>query len=212
MTRKLVLSVLAAIAVLLGSGIGAAPSAAASEGIWVPTYVQQRNLSCEYAALSIATGAYGNGWIAEFEFDWRVGWSDNPHQGFRGDINGWWGNTWDYGVYPEALVGALADFGYGGEVIYGGGSSERLVSRLNWGVPTLVWLGLWGNTGWYEWGWDGAPYKLVPGYHVMVAYGYDDYGVYLSDPAIGDYRFIDWDTFMWQWNAMDGMALAVWPG
>ena len=38
----------------------------------VPTYVQQRNLSCEYAALTIATAAFG-GWVSEYEFDERVG-------------------------------------------------------------------------------------------------------------------------------------------
>ena len=31
----------------------------------MPTYVQQRNLSCEYAALTIATGAFG-AWVSEF--------------------------------------------------------------------------------------------------------------------------------------------------
>ena len=176
----------------------------------VPAYRQQRNLSCEYAALSIATGALGY-WVSEYEFDERVGWSANPHWGFRGDINGWWGNTTDYGVYPEALVAPLADFGFSGEVIYGQGDASALKAHLDSGLPTLVWLGLWGDLGFYEYAEDGTPYKLSPGYHVVVAYGYDDSGVYVSDPAKGDYGFYDWDTFMRAWNVLDGMSLAVAP-
>ncbi|CAA9562985.1 MAG: Spore_germination_protein_YaaH [uncultured Thermomicrobiales bacterium] len=208
MTRRLVAALTIALAVFGGSLVGQTRSAAA-EGMWVPTYVQQRNLSCEFAALTIATGAYG-GWVDEWSFEASVGYDSNPHIGFRGDINGWWGNTWDYGVYPEALARALPDFGFSGEVLYGG--SGTLTDRLDFGVPTLVWLGLWGDTGWYETDEFGATYKLVPGYHVMVAYGYDADGVYLSDPANGSYTFYDWGTFLWMWYAMDGMGLAVWPG
>src|SRR3954451_18038578 len=54
-------------------------------------YVQQRNLSCEYASIHIATAAWGRP-ISEYDLDNLVGWSDNPHLGYRGDITGWWGN------------------------------------------------------------------------------------------------------------------------
>nr|MBA3451411.1 hypothetical protein [Chloroflexia bacterium] len=83
----------AAVAVAGSSEVGQAWSAAAPISsdfvdVGVPTYVQQRNLSCEYAALVIAMGAYGT-WISEYEFDARVGWSENTHWGYRGDITGW---------------------------------------------------------------------------------------------------------------------------
>ena len=184
--------------------------AAGSAYFDVPTYVQQRNLSCEYASLSIATGAWGN-WVSEWEFDHRVGWSDNPHWGFRGDINGWWGNTTDYGVYAEPLVAPLAEFGFYGEVFYGGGDAGTLTARLDEGALVVVWLGLWGDQSYYEYAADGTPYKLTPGYHVVVAHGYDESGVYVSDPAIGDYNFYYWGDFMWMWNVLDGMSLAVAP-
>ena len=174
----------------------------------VPLYKQQRNLSCEYAALSIATGTLG-GWVSEYEFDGLVGWSQNPHWGFRGDINGQWGNTTDYGVYPEALVGPLAEFSYSGEVIYGADDPSALTGALDAGAPVLVWIGLWGDTSFYESLDDGTTFKLASGYHVAVAYGYDEWGVYLSDPGLGGYRSFDWSTFMTMWNVMDGMALAV---
>ncbi len=178
--------------------------------IQVPNYVQQRNLSCEYASLQIATGAFGGG-ISEYAFDSVVGWSENPHYGYRGDITGWWGNTVDYGVYAEPLAAALPQFGFSGDAFYGQGDSAALTNRLDAGLPTLVWLGLWGDTGFYETGSDGSSYLLVPGAHVLVASGYDQSGVYLSDPALGSDRFFDWGTFMSMWNVFDGMGLAVAP-
>jgi len=55
----------------------------------VPAYQQQRNLSCEFASLYIATSAFGNG-ISEYTFDTVVGLSPNPHLGYRGNITGTW--------------------------------------------------------------------------------------------------------------------------
>src|SRR4051794_11919034 len=55
----------------------------------VPTYSQQRNLSCEYASMVIAMASFGT-WVSEYDFDTLVPLSDNPHWGYRGDINGDW--------------------------------------------------------------------------------------------------------------------------
>lgn len=175
----------------------------------VPFYVQQRNLSCEYASLYIATAAYGNG-ISEYAFDEVVGWSPNPHWGYRGDITGWWGNTYDYGVYAEPLAAALPYFGFYGEVIYSGGDSSVLTSLIDADVPVVVWLSLWGDLRQYE-ETDGVSYALVPGEHVVVAYGYDEGGVYVSDPAIGGSRYYAWGDFLYMWSVLDGMSLAVYP-
>ena len=177
----------------------------------VPTYVQQRNLSCEYAAAVIAMGTFGQ-WVSEWAFDEFVPVSENPHWGFRGDINGWWGNTEDYGVYAEALVAPLAQFGFWSEVFYGQGDPWQLKAFLSDGVPVIVWLGLWGDQSFYQYTTDGVPYKLTPGYHVVVAHGYDTEGVNVSDPAKGAYNYYPWGDFMWMWNVLDGMALAVAPG
>ena len=183
---------------------------AAGSFVDVPTYVQQRNLSCEYASAVIVMGAFGQ-WVSEWTFDELVPQSENPHWGYRGDINGWWGNTTDYGVYAEPLVAPLAQFGFWSEVFYGQGDSWRLQALLDDGVPVIVWIGLWGDQGFYEYTEDGTAFKLTPGYHVVVAYGYDEAGVYVSDPAVGDYRSYAWGDFMWMWNVLDGMALAVAP-
>jgi uncharacterized protein YvpB len=177
---------------------------------YVPTYVQQRNLSCEYASLVIAMGAFGV-WVSEYDFDSLVGWSENPYWGYRGDITGWWGNTDDYGVYPEALVPALAHYGFWGDVFYGQGDASQLKAYLDAETPVLVWVGLWGDTSFYDYASDGTPFELAAGQHVVVAYGYDSGGVYVSDPAYGTKHYIDWGTFMYYWNVLDGMSLAVGP-
>ena len=198
----------------LGGAIGLSTvEAAATSGgasLDVPAYVQQRNLSCEYASLTIATGAFGAA-VPEAEFIDLVGWSANPHWGFRGDIDGAWGNTDDYGVYAEALVAPLAGFGFAGEAFYAQGDATALTARLDAGTPVVVWLGLWGDQSHYEYTDDGTRYKLTAGYHVVVAYAYDESGVWVSDPAIGDYRFYDWGHFLEMWNVLDGMGLAVAP-
>ena len=178
--------------------------------VWVPNYVQQRNLSCEDAAVVIAMGAYGT-WVSEYDFDGMVGWSENPHWGYRGDITGWWGNTEDYGVYASALVPAINAYGFWADEFYAGGDSSALTQRIDSGAPVIVWLGLWGDTSFYNWTEDGTRYKLASGMHVVVAYGYDDYGVWISDPANGTKYQYDWGTFMTYWNVMDGMGLAVGP-
>ena len=204
-----------ALALLLSLVLPLAPAAAreTSEGaafVEVPTYTQQRNLSCEYASMVIAMGAY-DVWVSEWLFDEMVPQSDNPHWGFRGDINGWWGNTTDYGVYPEPLVGPLAQLGFRGEVFYAQGDASALTRFLDNGVPVVLWLGLWGDQGFYEYAEDGTPYKLNAGYHVVVAYGYDESGVYAADPATGGTVSWAWGDFLWMWDALDGMSMAVWP-
>jgi uncharacterized protein YvpB len=195
--------------------IAGSPAAARSIGavgadFEPPTYQQQRNLSCEYASLVIAFSTYGVT-VSEYEFDDLVGWSDNPHLGFRGDINGNWGNTTDYGVYAEALVRPLVKLGFRGVAFYGQGDAAQLKRYLDNRVPVLVWLGFWGDRSHLEYEADGTPFKLNEGNHVVVAYGYDDSEVYVSDPASGTASGIAWTTFMPMWNVLGGMGLATWP-
>ncbi len=174
----------------------------------VGTYVQQRNLSCEYAAAFIATSAFGAG-VPEWVFWENVPQSPNPHWGYRGNIDGWWGNTDDYGIYPEALAPVLNANGFAADIFYGGGDASTLMDRLDRGVPTLVWLGFWGDTAVTLT--DAGEYTVAAGEHVVVAYGYDAGGVYVSDPATGGYGYYAWDTFLPMWNVLDGMSLGIYP-
>jgi len=173
----------------------------------VPAYQQMYSLSCEYAAAYIATSAFGWG-IPESAFVERIGVSANPHWGYRGSIHGAWGGTDDYGVYPEALVPTLNEFGFMADVFYGGDASA-LTTRLDGGMPVITWLGYFGDTGWVQE--DEGAYLLAPGMHVVTVYGYDDGGVYVSNPGRGNLDYYAWGDFLNMWSVLDGMALAVAP-
>ena len=173
----------------------------------VPAYFQAYSLSCEYAAAYIATAGFGWG-VPESAFMERIGTSANPHWGYRGSIYGAWGGTDDYGIYPEALVPTLNEFGFVGAVFYGG-DAAALTSRIDAGMPVLTWLGYFGDTAWLQE--DEGSYLLAPGMHVVTVYGYDDWGVYVSNPGRGNYDFYAWSDFLSMWSVLDGMALAVAP-
>jgi uncharacterized protein YvpB/LysM repeat protein len=202
-----------------GKGDSSAPASAGPEaGIrhdphWVnvdnvPTHAQEHNLSCEYAAAYIATSAFGTG-VSESTFISNIGLAKNPHYGYRGNIDGPWGGVTDYGIYPEAMVPVLSANGFGADVFYSEGDTSQLKREIDAGNPVLVWLGMWGNTR--QTLHDQDTYTVAAGDHVMVAFAYDQDGVYLSDPAHGEYKYYDWDTFVWMWKVLDGMSMAVYP-
>ena len=87
------------------------------------------------------------------------------------------------------------------------GDPGALKARLDEGRPTLVWIALWGDLSQVDYTDDGTGFTLTAGVHVVVAYGYDAGGVYVSDPAIGAKRYYDWGTFSTMWSVLDGMAL-----
>ena len=188
--------------------LGARPAKAHSM-LDVGAYQQAYSLSCEFASLQIVTEYWGDP-ISEH---WSLSvtpWAENPHRGFRGDINGAWGNTVDYGIYAEALGDIARSAGYGADVSYDA-DADALTASLDAGIPVIVWLSVRYEEGWYEYDADGNPYKMVPYQHVLVAYGYDEGGVYVSDPGNGSYDYFDWNFFLDTWAIMDGMALAVYP-
>lgn len=172
-------------------------------------YQQQRPLSCEYASAAMA--AQMGGWnITEYDFDGVVPLAENPHYGYRGNIWGEWGNTTDYGLYPEPLHRALDSWGVPNQVIYAHGEADVLRNELSEGRAVVVWLAMRGPINSFDVvGADGVPYQLTQYMHVMTAYGFDETGVYLTDPGTAVWQYYDWQTFMDMWNVMDGMALSV---
>jgi len=205
-----VCGVLATGVVLMGRSIPLPGDRDDAAGSMIPnvfTYQQRRSLSCEYASLHIATGLLGNP-ISEYAFDDVVPRHENPHLGYRGDIQGTWGNTDDYGVYAGPLAQALGSFGFTGNAFYG--ERAELTAELAAGRPVVVWLAMRGAAGSFDaYMNDGTRYQLTRWMHVMVAYGYDDDGVYLTDPGTAALRFYDWGTYLAMWNVMDGMGLSV---
>jgi uncharacterized protein YvpB len=174
-----------------------------------PAHHQEHSLSCEYASIYIATSYFGNP-ISEDTSLNAVPSAVDPHYGFRGDIDGPYGSTDDYGVYAEPLATLLSAYGYTGTVSYGADAST-LEGFLDANQPTLVWIATRGDDGFYDTNAYGDRFKLVPWEHVVVAYAYDDAGVWVSDPGNGLLEHLNWDWFLPAWGALDGMALAVSP-
>lgn len=84
------------------------------------------------------------------------------------------------------------------------------MNQIDQGRPTLVWIGARGEAGSFsDYAADGTRYQLTPYMHVVVVYGYDDAGVYVSDPGSGKLTHWSWALFKSMWSVMDGMALAV---
>lgn len=174
-----------------------------------PTHYQDHSLSCEYAAIQIATTWFGSP-IAEDQSLAMVPAADDPHFGYRGNIDGPFGSSDDYGVYAEALVPVLNAYGYNGAVWYSADAAS-LKAQLDAGHPTLVWVATHGDTGFYDQDSNGNSFKLVPWEHVVVAYAYDSGGVDISDPGTGALGYVSWDWLLSAWSVLDGMALSIYP-
>src|SRR5205085_1300884 len=184
------------------------PGKALIEGF--PSLAQSYSLSCEYAAAAAITLYWGNP-VSEDVFLSQVPSSPNPHLGFRGYINGVFGGINDYGVYAEPLVPVLEAQGYNATVSYGGVS--QLKASVAAGNPVVVWI----TVGKYVprtpvlGSYDGQTFKLVPGEHAVVIYGYDNGGVYIMDVGSGSFVYTEWDSFLTRWGYFDHMALVITP-
>ncbi len=174
-----------------------------------PAVKQWYSLSCEYAAAAAVTLYWGQ-LVSQDDFLREVPRSPNPHLGFRGNIYGSFGGIEDYGVYAEPLVPVLERRGYTATVFYN--DEARLTANLRAGNPVVVWLTagrqarpIYTRTD------QGVSFRLVPGEHTVVAYGYDAAGVYLIDVGTGGYYHTTWDAFLPRWSYFNKMALVIRP-
>lgn len=192
-------------------GVAATDASGAVKLRGMPTLRQSLPLSCEAAALSIATAYWGNQ-VSEWVFIENMPSSPNPHLGFRGKMTGAFGGTGDYGVYAEPLVPLLNRYGFQGDMFYAEGNADLLKQQIDQGRPVIVWLTNMTSVQQrsYEW-YQGQRFALVPQEHTVVVYGYDQDKVYVADPGDGTYRTFDWASFMRSWGYFDGMSLAVSP-
>lgn len=177
----------------------------------MPVMQQSLPLSCEAAAVSIATAYWGNQ-VSEWVFIENIPQNPNPHLGFRGDITGAFGGTTDYGVYPEPFQSVLSNYGFGSDVFYANGNANFLKAQIDQGRPVVVWMTNLASaqTRTYDTV-NGRRFALVPQEHAVVVYGYDAHGVSVADPGDGAYRQFTWSDFMRSWGYFDGMSLVIYP-
>jgi uncharacterized protein YvpB len=175
----------------------------------VPATPQAWALSCEYAATSAATAVYGTV-VTQWRLRTDIGTDPNPHKGFRGDINGAWGGTRDYGVYAEPIAAVLRQYGFAHSYVFYGGA-DNLRAEIAAGHPVVAWVtGTWKPSSRQTLrDAAGDRYSLIPDEHAVTVYGYDGDGVWVMDPAEPDKYRVSWDRFLTAWDQLDGMALVV---
>lgn len=174
----------------------------------VPVYAQLHNLSCEYAAAKMVTAYWGD-MVPESQFIANIPVRDNPHFGYRGNIDGSGGGLTDYGIYSEPIANYLSRIGFKTNAFYGDVNS--LKAEIASGRPVIVWvtIGLQATNSVYI-NANGSRTKLVAGEHAVVVTGYDAGGVYINGPAEGVRTRFDWASFQRSWSYFDNMALSIW--
>jgi uncharacterized protein YvpB len=175
-----------------------------------PSVREVYNLSCEYAAASAITQFYGRR-VTQGTFVREVLHAENPHLGFRGEIDAKWGGITNYGIYAEPLVPVLERHGYEAEVFYA--SPTRLKTEIAAGHPVGVWMTGAARPGARTYKLDSTNtlYYLVPYEHAVVVYGYDSERVYTMDVGDGKFWSYGWAKFMRTWDLFNDMALAIHP-
>jgi uncharacterized protein YvpB len=180
---------------------------------WVPVLgqPQSRNLSCESRSAADLASHWGQA-LDELDFLTALGQSDNPHQGFLGDVDMPPGSMPPdgYGVYAEPVAAVLRQYNLDARAVYDLGL-ERLKSELLAGRPVLVWATyeMAANTP-REWvSSDGQSSTVVPFMHTFLAIGFDAQGLFLLDAYDATTQQYPYDVFMQVWNLFDQMAVVV---
>jgi LysM repeat protein len=168
----------------------------------VPVLAQAHSLTCEAAAARMIAAYFGKA-VSETWVQDQFGKDDNPHQGFRGDIDAEFGGIVNYGVYAEPLAKVLQSLGLGADVRYNT-SYVDLRAALDQGKPIIVWLSQFAAPGYYD---QPGGYRLVPGEHSYVVVGYDDVSLVVNDPLNGGRQFRI--RAIPHWELFNNMALVV---
>jgi uncharacterized protein YvpB len=168
----------------------------------VPVLGQARHLTCEAATARMAAVYLGKP-VTEAWMQAQFGQDDNPHKGFRGNVDGQFGGVYDYGVYAEPVAQALRALGLNADVRYGASYAD-LRAALDGGRPVIVWLSLFDAPGYYN---QPGGYRLVPGEHTYVVVGYQAARLIVNDPGLGGRRF--YIRAIPHWELFNNMAVFV---
>lgn len=177
----------------------------------IPLYRQQQTLTCEEAAVAMAT----RGAVSESQLLGILPRSDNPFAGIRGDTNAlFFGGLSDYGVYAQPLQKALSAFGVKSQVLQGQAYNDfksSILENLRGGRAVVWWhtwreihsRPVWARTP------DGSTFKLVPYEHVGVIVSANDRGVTYHDPYDARARFVSWADHRRVSGYFGNMALVI---
>lgn len=175
-----------------------------------PTFKQEHSLGCEASAASMAAHFFGVQ-VSQADIFSALPFDENPHKGFRGNIDGPYGGLDDYGVYAGPVQQVLAGFGLQVQPFAGGAPEIRahlcrgrviiawVTYDLQVQIPRQVILS------------DGETVTLVPFEHALLVVGYNADGFWVNDPYTGTARFYLEGEFMRSFAYLDNMALVVGP-
>jgi uncharacterized protein YvpB len=190
------------------------PSPIRPTRIPVPTDRQNYSLSCESSAAAMIASYFLGGPPNKWEeyFVKNIPRDCNPHEGFRGEINGIISvkcdSPYGYGVYAEPLKDLFERIGLEAKVRYGM-TYDELAKEVKEGHPVIVWISRKDKSRYpviHEKDPNGTEYNLVFGEHAVVVVGIGNNGFIVNDPSNGSQYSL---RELPRWKDFGNMALVV---
>lgn len=193
---------------------GATPVPTDENGLPVAHYVyglwghkQYFKLGCE-AAATIAWANYFGVAINEFEFQYKLPISDNPEEGFVGNVNSKWGQTppFAYGVHAKPVAQLLHDYGVNATAVKNF-PLQKLKQQIAADRPVVVWVigNMVGGIPAEYTAKDGQKVIVAAYEHAVVVTGYNEKNIrYLNNDKFFD---VPTDVFSNSWKVLGNMAL-----
>ncbi|MBC8506798.1 MAG: C39 family peptidase [Anaerolineales bacterium] len=183
------------------------PPAASIQGIsgrW-PAY----SLDCESRS-AVDWAAYFGVHIDELAFFNNLPSSDNPDQGFVGNVHGAWGQIppSPYGVHAKPVAQLLRSYGLEADAVYGS-NWPALQAEIAQGEPVIVWVvgRVARGTPVPYISSDGHQTTVVRFQHTVILTGYDQHSVTVLD---GDWVYQrSVKDFLDSWSSLGNMAV-IW--
>lgn len=176
----------------------------------VPIYKQQHSLGCESTAAAMAANYHHVGASEQDILD-ALPRNENPYLGFRGNVDGQYGGTDDYGVYAGPVRQVLTRMGLNVQHLKGG--LDEIKTHLRHGRPVIAWVtyGFQAQTPQQVVMPDDQIVTLVPYEHTVLIVGYNRDGLWVNDPYAGTQDFYPEGEFLRSFAYLGNMALVVGP-
>lgn len=170
---------------------------------------QSYRLSCE-ARSAVDWAAYWGVKLKEKEFVGRLPRSDNPEEGFVGNIDDPWGfiPPASYGVHAPPVAELLREYGIPAQARKGM-SWRELRREIAAGRPVIVWVigQMWqGKSIPYQTR-SGKTVQVANFEHTMILVGYDDRTVQALDAYSGQRKVYPLRSFLQSWKVLGNMAV-----
>ena len=185
------------------------PASASISGIFGSP--QLYTLDCE-AQSAVDWARFFGVSISELEFIDRMPLSDDPTQGFVGNINGAMGRLPpdDYGVHPGPVAELLRDYGLNAHAV-SGWDIQAIKKEIAEGRPVIVWtvnLPYAVETSQYTAS-NGNTTTVVRYEHTWIIIGYNAYTFTVID---SDWTYnVKTSTLIERWNALGNQAIILIP-